>query len=123
MWLIYATVRLHYDVIELTFSFGVYFRCIFVRSFDSSFVFLCYKTLYLSFFLQVVIASKAWTLLLSALRPDRNSLFGVLLNSRANSTAKKYIIEINFFLCGVRVDRFLFRYLFPLPWSPFISLI
>ena len=47
--------------------------------------------------LQVVIASKAWTLLPSALRPDRNSLFSVLLNSRANSTAKKYINEIKKF--------------------------
>ena len=52
--------------------------------------------------MQVVIASKAWTLLPSALRPDRNSLFSVLLNSRANSTAKKYINEIKTFFVWCR---------------------
>ena len=47
--------------------------------------------------MQVVITSKAWTLRPSALRPDHNSLLNVLLNSRANSTAKKYINEIKKF--------------------------
>ena len=47
--------------------------------------------------MQVVITSKAWTILPSALRPDHNSLLNVLLNSRANSTAKKYINEIKKF--------------------------
>ena len=47
--------------------------------------------------MQVVIASNAWKLLPSTLRPDYNSLFNVLLNSRANSTAKKYINEIKKF--------------------------
>ena len=52
--------------------------------------------------MQVVIASKAWTLLPSALRPERNSLFSVLQNSRANSTAKKYINEIKKFFVWCR---------------------
>ena len=47
--------------------------------------------------MQVVITSKAWTLLPSALTPDHNSLLNVLLNSRANSTAKKYNDEIKKF--------------------------
>ena len=47
--------------------------------------------------MQVVITSKAWTLLPCALRPDHNSLLNVLLNSRANSTAKEYINEIKKF--------------------------
>ena len=42
-------------------------------------------------------------LLSSALWPDRNQFsFTVLLNTRTNSTAPKYIKEIKmFFLCGV----------------------
>ena len=52
--------------------------------------------------LQVVVASKAWMLLSSALKPDPNQFsFTVLLNSRTNSTAPKYIKEIFFFFCGV----------------------
>ena len=47
--------------------------------------------------MQVAITSKAWKLLPSALRLDRNSLFNVLLNTRANRTAKKYIDEIKRF--------------------------
>ena len=43
--------------------------------------------------MQVVITSKAWTLLPCALRPDHNSLLNVLLISRANSAGKKYINE------------------------------
>ena len=36
-------VPLHYDVRELSFfSFGIYFRWLFVRSFDSTFVFLSF---------------------------------------------------------------------------------
>ena len=36
------------------------------------------------------------------MRPDRNSLFSVLLNSRANSTATKYINEIKKFFVWCR---------------------
>ena len=77
----------------LTYILGVYLLLRFTRV----------RKLYTyGFFLQVVIASKAWTLLPSALRPDRNSLFSVLLNSRANSTAKKYINEIKKFFVWCR---------------------
>ena len=43
--------------------------------------------------MQVVITSKAWTLLPSALRPDRNSLFNVLLNyceNKKKGTSTKF---------------------------------
>ena len=77
----------------LTYILGVYLLLRFTRV----------RKLYTyGFFLQVVIASKAWTLLPSDLRPDRNALFSVLLNSRANSTAKKYINEIKKFFVWCR---------------------
>ena len=36
---------LHYDVREFSFSFGIYFRCLVVRSFDSSLVFFPFPLL------------------------------------------------------------------------------
>ena len=54
------------------------------------------------FFLQVVITSKAWMLLPPALRPDINTLFNLLLSSRADSTVKKYTNEINKFFLWCR---------------------
>lgn len=58
-----------------------------------------------NFILQIVIASKAWKLLPSGLRPDCNSLFSRLLNSRADSTAKKYINEIQKFFVWCKARR------------------
>ena len=55
-----------------------------------------------NFFLQVVIANKAWMVLPSAIRPDFNSLFNCLPSSRADSTVKKYLKEINKFLLCCR---------------------
>ena len=65
--------------------------------------------------MQVVIASKAWTLLPPALRPDRNSLFSRLLNSRADSTAKKYINEIKKFFVWCRSRQISVQIPFPAP--------
>ena len=65
--------------------------------------------------MQVVITSKAWTILPSALRPDRNSLFDVLFNSRANSTAKKYINEIKKFFVWCKSRQISIQLPFPCP--------
>ena len=46
-------------------------------------------------------ASKAWMLLPPVVRPDFNSLFNSLLASRADSTVKKYLKEINTFFAVV----------------------
>ena len=40
-----------------------------------------------------------------AIRPDFNSLFKCLLSSRANSTVKKYLKEINKFLLWCRTQK------------------
>lgn len=50
-------------------------------------------------------ASKAWTVLPPVVRPDFNSLFNSLLASRADSTVKKYLKEINNFLQWCRARK------------------
>lgn len=55
--------------------------------------------------MQVVITSKAWKLLPSDLIPDCNSLFNRLLSSRADSTTKKYINEIQKFFAWCKARR------------------
>ena len=47
--------------------------------------------------MQVVLASKSWISLPTALRPNSNLLFSSLLKSKADSTAKKYVCEIKKF--------------------------
>ena len=73
--------------------------------------------------MQVVFTSKAWTLLPSALRPDRNSLFNVLLNSRANSTMKKYINKIKKFFVWCKSRQTSIQIPFPVPVVAFTYLI
>ena len=55
--------------------------------------------------MQVAFASKAWMVLPPAVRPDFNSLFNSLLASRADSTGKKYLKEINKFLLWCRARK------------------
>ena len=50
-------------------------------------------------------ASKAWTVLPPVVRPDFNSLFNSLLASRADSTVKKYLKEINKCLLWCRTRK------------------
>ena len=63
-------------------------------------------------------ASKAWMVLPPAVRPDFNSLFNSLLASRADSTVKKYLKEMNKFLLG----KFPYSCHFLLLLSPFTFL-
>ena len=56
-------------------------------------------------FHKVVFASKAWMVLPPAVRPDFTLLFNSLLASRADSTMKRYIKEINKFLLWCRARK------------------
>ena len=64
------------------------------------------------FFLQVIIASNIWMVLPPAIRSGFNSLFNCLLSSRANSTVKKYLKEINKFLLWCRTRKIALRLTF-----------
>ena len=120
---------LHYDVIEFSFFF-VFILGVYLLGRLTEILFFLPVTyviklcIQLKFFLQVVIASKAWTLPLSALIglitiPCLVSCLtpGLILLRKRTSTKLKRI------LCGIGEDRFLLRYLFLLPWSPFIYFI